>query len=88
MTQLPESSGAEVRQLVLFPVRPQILDRVQFRRIGRQELQPESAVLLAHEVPYHAAAVTGQPVPDDQHPAGNVPEQVREKLDEPIEPHP
>jgi len=45
-------------------------------------------VLLAHEVPYHAAAVTGQPVPDDQHPAGNVPEQVREKLDEPIEPHP
>src|SRR5216684_1179893 len=33
--------------------------RVEFRGIGRQELQPESATLLAHEVPYHATAVTG-----------------------------
>ena len=72
MAQLPEISGAEVRQLVLFPVRPQILDRVQFRRIGRQELQPESTALLANEVPYHAAAVAGQPVPDDQQLARNV----------------
>jgi len=67
---------------VLLPVRPQILHGVQFRGIGRQELQPESATLLAHEVPYHAAAVTGQSVPYDQQLAGNVTEQVGEKLDD------
>src|ERR1700736_5998805 len=51
MAQLPESCGAEVGQLVPLPVRPQILHRVEFRGIGSQELQLESATLLAHEVP-------------------------------------
>jgi pimeloyl-ACP methyl ester carboxylesterase len=40
MAQLPEVLRAEVGQLVLFPVRPQIFDRVQFRSIGGKKLQP------------------------------------------------
>jgi hypothetical protein len=83
MAQLPEINGAEVLQLMLFLVRPQILDRIQFQRIGRQELQTESAVLLAHEVPYYAAAVAGQSVPDAQQLTGNVAQRMREKLDDP-----
>jgi len=33
------------------------LHGVEFRGIGRQEFQPESATLLAHEVPYQATAI-------------------------------
>src|SRR2546425_690790 len=64
--------GTEVRQLMVLPVRPQVLDRVQFRSVGRQKLQPQAPALLAHEVPHHSAAVTPQAIPDDQQLAGQM----------------
>ncbi len=51
MAQLPKRGGAKVRQLVLFPVRPQILDQVQFRRIGRKKLQPQASLSAAGRSP-------------------------------------
>ena len=80
--QLPEVGRAEVRQFVLLPVGPQILDRVEFRRIARKIFQPQTSALLLYELPHRAAAMTGQSVPNDQQLAGNVPQQVREKLDD------
>jgi len=74
LAQLPEVLRAEVWQLVLLPVRPQILDRIQFWRIARKELHPQAPALLADELPGGAAAMTRQPVPDDQQLAGNVPQ--------------
>src|SRR5271167_3147495 len=38
--ELSEVLRTEVGQLMLFPVRPQILHRVQLRRVGGEELQP------------------------------------------------
>jgi hypothetical protein len=40
MAQLPERGRAEVRQLVLFPVGPQIIDRVEFGSISGKKVQP------------------------------------------------
>ena len=71
--QLRKALRTKVRQLVLLPVRPQVLDRVQFWRISGEKLQPQTPSLLLDEVPHGAAAVAGQPVPDDQQLAGNVP---------------
>lgn len=63
MAQSAERGGAEVGQLVMFPVRPQKLHLVQFRSAGGQELRRESTVLLTREVPHQMAAVTSQAVP-------------------------
>ena len=41
MAQLAEVLRAEVGQLVLLPVGPQILDRIQFRGIAGKKLQPK-----------------------------------------------
>src|SRR5438270_4010781 len=60
VTELPVVVGAEVRQLMVLPVRPQVLDRVEFRSVGRKELQPQPPALLPYEVPDHSAAVTAQ----------------------------
>jgi hypothetical protein len=35
---------------VLFAVGPQILDRVQFRRVGRKKLQPQASAKLVSQV--------------------------------------
>src|SRR5512135_1062676 len=66
VTEFPVVVGAEVRQLMVLPVRPQVLDRVQFRSVGRKELHPQPPALLPDEVPDHSAAVTAQAIPDDQ----------------------
>ena len=70
--QLPEVLRAEVRQLMLFPVRPQILDWVQFRGVARKILQPQTSSLLLYKFPHLAAAMAGQAIPNDQQLARNV----------------
>src|SRR5271169_832948 len=80
--QLPKRRGAEVRQLMLFPMRPQILHRIEFGSIGGKKLQPQAPSLLLDEVPHRAATMGRQSVPDDQQLPRNMPQQMREKLDD------
>lgn len=68
--------------LVLLPVRPQVLDRIQFRRVAGKKLDPQFSVLLLNEVPHRTAAMPRQPVPDNQQLAGNVLQQMREEQDD------
>jgi len=82
MAELPEGRGAEVGQFMLLPVRPEILYGVQLGGIGRQEFHPEPALLLTHEIPHGAAAMSRQSIPDNQQFARNVTQQVRQKLDD------
>ena len=49
---------AEVGQFVLFPVRPQILDWVQFRGVAGKILQPQTSSLLLYKLPHGAAAMS------------------------------
>ena len=57
-------------QLVLLPVRPQILDRVEIGRIARKKLHPEAPALLADEIP-RSGDCDGVSVPDDEQLAGS-----------------
>src|SRR5437667_1435329 len=66
---------------MMLPVRPQVLDRIQFRSVGRQKLQPQPPALLTNEVPNHPAAVTPQAIPDDQQLASQMAQQVTKKVD-------
>src|SRR5437899_7635471 len=81
-TQLAQVLRAEIGDLVLLQVAPDVLDRVEFRSIGGKKLQPEAPSLLPHEVPHCAAAMDRQSIPDNQQLAGNVPQQMRKKLDD------
>src|SRR6266542_4645568 len=82
MAQFAESLGAEVREFMLFPVRPQIFDWIQFRSVGGLELQPDASLLFPHEVPDDTSPMAPEPIPYHQQLAWNVTQQVREKLDD------
>src|SRR5215472_728597 len=43
VTEASEIAWAEVRQLVMFPVAPYVLHRIEFRRVGRQVLKRDAA---------------------------------------------
>ena len=50
---------------MLFPVPPQVLDRIQIGRISRKELQLDPAPGFVYKISHHAAAVGPEAVPDD-----------------------
>lgn len=64
--EFSEVPWTEVGQLMMLPVRPEILDRVQLRRIWRQELQLDATALACDVVAHQPAAVRLQAIPDDQ----------------------
>lgn len=78
--QLPEVSRTEVWQGVVFPIPPEVLDRIQLRRIARKEFHSEAVPLRRDEVLDQAAPVRRQPVPDQDDLAANMAEQMSEEL--------
>lgn len=64
--ELREVLGAEVGQLMVLPMSPHRLDRVELRRIRRQVLQHDVPVLSIDVVFDEVAAVRGQAIPDDE----------------------
>jgi len=61
---------------------PDILHRVQFRRIRRQVLHLQAAFLVANELLRDFTAVARKPVPNQQDVAIDVAKQVLEELDD------
>src|ERR1700730_10698213 len=66
---------------MVFPVAPEVLHRVEFRRVSGQALQFEPGLLAGDPVLDQAAAVSGKAVPDDQQPAREMGQEMRQKLD-------
>src|SRR5713101_6246143 len=78
---LAEIARAEVGQLVMFPVAPDIFDRIEFRGVGRQALDRQPAPLRADELRDQPRPVLRQPVPDHQQLARQVAQQMAEEVD-------
>ena len=66
---------------MVLAVRPDVLRRVQFRRIGRQVLRLQAAFLVSDELLGDFAAVARKPIPNQQDVPIDVTEQVFEELD-------
>ena len=64
--EMPEIAGAQVGQLVLFPVSPEVLYWVEFRRISRKTFHSDFTVQAFQISPHKLAAVCGYPIPDDE----------------------
>ena len=73
--------GAEVGQLVVFEVAPDVFGGVEFWRVGRKAVDVESPGVALDERGDLAASVDGRPVPDDQEFAADVAQQQAEEFD-------
>ena len=64
IAELAEVMGTEVRQLVMFPITPDVLHRIEFRSLGRQVVQ--AAPLPGDKLPDQVAAMRLGAIPDYQ----------------------
>ncbi len=64
--KLPEIAGAQVGQLMLFPVTPKVLHRVEFGCVSRKTFHPDFTVQAFQVRTHELAAVGGHAVPDNE----------------------
>src|SRR5229473_7418074 len=81
IAELAEIARAEVGQLVMFPVAPDIFDRVALRGVGGQALDRQPAPLRADKLCDQPRPVLWQPVPYHQQLARQMPQQMAEEVD-------
>ena len=65
----------------MLAVRPDILDRIQFRGVGRKIFDLQAPFLVANELLRHSTFVRRQPVPDQEQVAWDIAEQMLEEFD-------
>jgi len=70
--ELPEIAGAQVWQLVLFPISPEVLHRIKFWCVSWETLYPDFTVQAFQVCPNQLTAMGGHAVPDDEQLAFNV----------------
>ena len=81
MAQFPDVFRAEVREFVFLPVGPQILDGIEFGRIGGESFDAQPVDLRLEVGADHAAAVNGSAVPQQQDFARHLTVKCLEKAD-------
>src|ERR1700730_8512284 len=81
VTELGEIARTVVGQFVVFPISPQVLDRIELGRITRQPLDGEPLALGEDEVADHVRAVRRQSVPHHQELARQMAQQMAEEVD-------
>ena len=65
---------------MLLPVTPDVLDRIEFRRVGWQIGGANPALQTGKVVLHQSTAVRGQTIPHDQQRQTKVPHQGRQKV--------
>src|SRR6202035_4158308 len=82
ITELSEVMGAEVRQLMMFPIAPDVLYRIEFGGVARQPLDREPTALHAEKFADQPRPMCRKPVPDHHQLAGQMTQQVTEEVDD------
>jgi hypothetical protein len=78
---LAEVVRAEVGDLMLLEVAPDVFGRIEFGGIGGKEMKFEATGLLGGKIADRATVMDAQTIPDNQQIAGDVAQQVPQKLD-------
>jgi hypothetical protein len=79
--ELAEAACAEIAELMMLKVPPEVLGGVELRSVGRQILDLDRSLEALHVVAHELAAVRGQAIPDYQHFVPDLPAEGVEKLD-------
>jgi hypothetical protein len=77
--QLGEGLRAEVGQLMLFAVAPDVLNRIELGSVGGQELDVDRPLLCGDIIPDQTAAMGREPVSDDRQFARKMPAQMAQE---------
>ena len=80
IAELAEVMRAEVRQLVMFPIAPDVLHRIEFRSVGRQIVQRQAAPLAGDKLPDQVAAMSLGTIPDYQPSARQMTQQLGKEV--------
>ncbi len=80
ITELAEVVRTEVRQLVMLPIGPDVLHRIEFRRVGGQVLKIDPASLTGDKLPHQPAAMGLRTIPDHQQLARQVAQQMAQEV--------
>src|SRR5882672_8336692 len=73
---------AQIAQLALLHIAPDVFDRIELRSVGRQALQDDVSVERFDVVLDHTTAMRRQAVPDDQQLAANLLAKCLQEFDE------
>ncbi len=82
LAELAERLRAKIRQFMVLPVPPHVLDGIELRCVAREILESDPPPPRGDVVTDDAAPVRGQAVPDDEQLAPEMALEVREKLDD------
>jgi len=79
--ELPQVLRAEIRQFMLLPMAPYILDWIKLRGIRGKKFEFQPAPCFIHEIPHYSASMTPESIPNYEKLSRNMPHQVRKKFD-------
>jgi hypothetical protein len=82
VAELAERLGAQVRQFMVLPVAPDVLNRVQFGGVARKVFQRDPPPLRGDVVAHDSAPVGRQAVPDNEQLPAEMALEMREELDD------
>ena len=82
VTDLVQTTGAEIADFMSLQVTPQVFNRIEFRRIGWQESQLDINVLALDILAHEFTSVCFQSVPDDEQRSGYLSIQRFQKFDD------
>src|SRR2546422_591815 len=82
VAEFAERFRTQVREFVVLPVAPDVLHRIELRRVAGQRLQRDPAALGTNVLLHDTTAVRGEPVPDDEELAAQMALQVHEEFDD------
>src|ERR1051325_9814166 len=80
--QLSEIFGAQIGQLMLFAVTPDVFHRIEFRGIGGKVIQVDLPAQPSHILTDGPTAVRWQSIPNDQQLGANMPLEVLQELNQ------
>ena len=79
VAEFPEVLRAEVGEFVFLPIGPEVLDRIEFRGVGRQPLDVQPVTLGVEESGDEPTAVNRSSIPQQEDFAGQLPVQGAEE---------
>lgn len=80
--EVPGLGGDQVANLVSLEIAPHVLDRIEFRSVGRKSFQDDASGGTGHVVLNHPAPVDRGAVPHDGQVPWDMPLQVLKELDD------
>lgn len=82
LAELNQVLGTEMREIMLFPMPPDIFHRIELRRIGWKKLNLPLPRGFVHKIPDQAASMASKPIPDDEKITRDMVHKMREELDD------